>query len=1082
VSAEASRPRPRVDDIYPLSPMQHGMLVDALRDGAAGIDVVQMRYELHGELDPGALEQAWRQAAERHAALRTAFTWERLERPLQVVHHDVALPLARHDWRGLARDEQERLLGALLDAERRRGWVLTRPPLLRLALARLADDAHVLVISLHHLVLDGWSTALLMREVAARYQAVVAGTRPALAAPRPFSEYVAWLGRQDLSIAEAHWRRALAGFAAATPLPGDRGGAGDRRGGDREVGRTLPADLSERARALAAGCHLTLGTVVQGAWALLLGHAAGTRDVVFGTVVSGRPPELPGIESMLGLFINTLPLRVALPGAATVAAWLAGVQEGSLELRRFEHSPLAQVGAWSQVPAGRPLFESVLVYENYPFDASFRARPASLEIRHAVASLRESTPLTVEVAPGERLELKVRGDGGRFETGALEALAARFEAVLDAVATSPERRLEDLERALGPAGRGPAERPAAPARDAGRVAPGSPTERRLARIWGELLEVEGVAATDDFFALGGHSLSALRLLARMRETFQVDLRMRDLFAARTLAAQASRIDASPSGELGPTLRPGLATGATAPLSFAQERLWFLDRLDPGSNAYSIPTAVRIAGPLDVPALQRAIDRVVERHEILRTAFPLVGDGPVQTVAPSLTVPLPLVDLGDVPEDRRDADVARRCEAEARAPFDLTRGPLLRALALRLGADDHVLLLNVHHAVFDWWSIQVLMSEVIELYRAVAGARPAPLPEPPPVRYRDFAVWQRDRVATGQLTGQLEHWRRRLDGAPASLRLPADHPRPVVRTSAGALVRFEIPAGVAGGLRRLAGAAGATLFATLLAGFAALLSRRSGQTDVVVGTAVDGRDQPGMDRMIGLFLNTLALRCDCTGDPSFRELVERARDVTVEALSHQDLPFERLVEELQPERDLSRSPVFQVVFQVLPAGRALAAAAGATGLRITPVDLDRRAAQFDLLVTVRDGDGALEATAEYSTDLFERATVARLMAQYGRLLAAGAEDPELALSRLEPPVPASEAEEVVTRLWAELLGLERVGVHDDFFALGGDSLGAHRTVAGLRERCGVELPLSSVFERPTAAELGAGVERARASRR
>jgi amino acid adenylation domain-containing protein len=454
------------------------------------------------------------------------------------------------------------------------------------------------------------------------------------------------------------------------------------------------------------------------------------------------------------------------------------------------------------------------------------------------------------------------------------------------------------------------------------TSPRTPAEELLAGIWVEVLGRAEVGAGDDFFDLGGHSLLLGRVLARVRAAFGVDLHVRAAFEARTLTALARRVEealrAQPAN-LPP--RPPLVRASRAeppPLSFAQQRLWFLDRLEPGSPVYNLAEALRLAGPLDPGVLERSLDEVFRRHESLRTAFAEGPDGePLQAVAPFHPARLPRIDLAALPPAAARSEAGRQAAREARRPFDLVRGPVARARLLRLGEQEHHLLFCCHHIAFDGWSVGVLRRELGALYGAFAAGQPSPLAELA-FQYRDFAAWQRRWLQGEALAAQLAYWRERLAGAPAAVELPADRPRPPVQSFRGATLALACPAGLAGKLRGLARGEGATLFMTALATFSALLARFTGQRDLVVGSPVANRAEAGIEDLLGFFVNTLALRADLTGDPSCRDLLARVRESALAAYAHQDLPFERLVEELQPQRDLSRSPLFQVMFALDPA--------------------------------------------------------------------------------------------------------------------------------------------------------------------
>jgi len=434
------------------------------------------------------------------------------------------------------------------------------------------------------------------------------------------------------------------------------------------------------------------------------------------------------------------------------------------------------------------------------------------------------------------------------------------------------------------------------------------------------------------------------------------------------------------GDEGPPRIPRRPDPQAGPLSFAQRRLWFLHQLEPENRAYHVPWAVRLKGELKVSALEDSLGEIVRRHESLRTTFKEGQGQPVQVILPPRPIRLSLVDVGTLPEAERLPRALEAASAEASRPFDLTRGPVLRPALIRLDAGDHLLLVVVHHIASDAWSLEVLAKELGTLYAAFAGGRPSPLSELP-IQYADYAHWQLQWMHGDRLAKQLDYWKKRLAGL-APLALPTDRPRPPVRSHAGGRPRVILSDDLRAGLRRLSGREGATLFMTLLAAFHALLQRYTHQDDIAVGSPFANRSRSELEGLIGFFVNTLVLRTDLSGNPSFRDLLRRVRQATLEAYEHQDLPFEKLVEELQPERALNRTPLVQVTFvfesNVTPA-------LVLPGLQARPELIDTRTAKFDLTLIVTELADGLRVQAEYSADLFDPVTMDRLLGHYGTLL-------------------------------------------------------------------------------------------------
>ncbi|WP_316528802.1 non-ribosomal peptide synthase/polyketide synthase [Kitasatospora brasiliensis] len=1492
-----------VADLLPLTPLQEGMLFHRLVGGPDDVYLDQAALLLEGVADPQALALAWQRVAERTPALRTSVVWEGVPAPLQVVHRAVRLPITHLDLRAVEPAERAERLARLRAEDLALGLDIATAPLTRLTLVRLPEARLQLLWTSHHLILDGWSLAQVLTDVFEEYAALTTGGAPTPAVRRPFADYVRWLSEQDTEAARAHWRSVLDGFATATPLPADRPRREAHRA--RSAGShsaALSEQVSEQLARTARQSGLTLGTVVQGAWALLLARYSGEPDVLFGTTVSGRPEELPGVESMIGMFINTLPTRVRVDGARTAVDWLRELQEAQAEARRHSAVSLAELTGFSELPSGSALFDSIVAFENYPFDD---ARAAGAGVRLAEVSSRDATsfPLVLRAYQGERLGFDLAYDPGLFDAATVRALAERLCLLLTELAAGlerplralawtteaerrrllvdwngtaqgrPERTLVELFAAqaartphaeaagcgaerlsyaeldarswqlahrLAEFGAGPeryvalalprtaelvvavlavlktgaaylpldpglpAERRAELLRDAApvalvayeeptgvavpvlaladpevradlagrpagplgprhrplpdspayaiftsgstgrpkgvvvphanvvrlfeqtreplgfgaedvwtlfhsytfdfsvwelwgpllhggrlvvvpestarspedflrllaeeqvtvlnqtpsafhqlaradaehpelssrlalrtvvfggealdvtrltdwyrrhpedaprlvnmygitettvhvthivldrataaaggpgpigtgiadlrlylldgdlapvppgavgelyvageglargylnrpgltatrfladpfgapgtrmyrtgdrarrqadgtlrylgradqqvkirgyriepgeieaalqthpgvalatvgvyqdtagtrrlvahvvgeataqppaaadlrahlerllpaylvpaayvplaalpltpngkldrralplpgpdgfaagreRTAPRTRAERLVAEAWTEVLDAGEIGAEDDFFALGGDSILAVRVTARLRAAFDAaDLSPRLLFTHPVLADLAEALGEPGAGPGRPVI-PAADPDAETPLSYAQQRLWFLDRFEPGSTEYSSLSVLRLRGTLDRAALGGALDALVERHQALRTTYAERDGRARQVVRPAQPVELPC-------EDLRPADLDAWSERIAATPFDLEAGPVLRAHLARTAADEHVLVLAVHHIATDGWSMGVLGRDLGELYAAAVEGRRPELPALP-VRYTDYAAWQRTRTAAAE--ADLDHWRRTLDGL-APLELPTDRPRPAVRTREGALVTFTLPAELTDRLRERGRAADGTLYTVLLAACQVLLARWSGQRDIAVGTVTSGREQGELHDVVGMFVNTLVLRGDIRPERPFHDVLTAARHTVLEALAHQEVPFERLVDALQPERDTSRTPLFQVMVALHNLG---AEAPRLPGLTVEPVTPPVRNATFDLSFDFAEHDGGLTGYLEYSTGLFDERTARRLADALGTLLAAAAEAPQTSVGAL-----------------------------------------------------------------------------------
>ncbi|MFJ9695062.1 amino acid adenylation domain-containing protein [Kitasatospora sp. NPDC101183] len=1453
--------RPDAVEFWPLAPLQQGLLFHSeYAKGALDVYAVQLVFDLDAE--PEALRTAVGRLLERHPNLRAGFAHDDLEAPVQFVPAE-ALPeftLVEYVGPNARRKAEE-----LFDVERRRGFDLSTPPLLRIAVADLGPHGRRAALTFHHILVDGWSLPVLLDELTA----LLAGAEPGPVTP--YRDYLALLSGRDQEASRQAWRTLLDGLEEPVLLAPGAAGAPVADGLPRDHWVELSAGLTERLDGVLRARGLTLNTAVQGAWALLLARLTGREDVVFGATVSGRAPELPGIEGMVGLFINTVPVRARIAPGQTLAELLAGLQEQQAAMAAHQYTGLAEI---QQLIGHGELFDTLTVFESFPGDrtgaavdsryavhyplallahpgerlrlrlshrtdsfspaeaamlgerlvrlltaladdpeqpaadisvlskaerhrvletwndtdepavhrtlpALFRAqadetpghlavlageqrltyaeldaranrlaheliargvgpeqfvalalprderavvallavlkagaaylpvdptypaeridyllrdagpalvltvggvdlpdtglpallldepglaadrpdtdpqvplrpehpayaiytsgstgRPKGVVVQHAsVANLaawareefgperlahvllttslnfdvsvfelfgpllsggtvevltdllaladRGGRPATLisgvpsalaqlvaqgdldasagtvvlagealpaqaatdiagalgadrlaniygpteatvyatawygtgtvatappigrplrrtrvyvldsglrPVPPGVAGELYIAGDGVargylgrpgltaerfvadphgapgtrmyrtgdlarwtadgqveylgrldhqvkirgfRIELGEIEAELAGVDGVAQAVATVREdrpgdRRLvgyvtgtaapEEVRQALaqrlpahlvpsavvvleafplnpnGKLDRKALPAPAAePGAGAGRAARGL-REELLCGLFAEVLGVERVGMRDDFFALGGHSLLATRLVSRIRTAFGAELGVRALFDAPTPEALAPHLDgaATARAALGRRTRP-----AHPPLSYGQQRLWFLSRMDENPAAGHIPIALRLGGPLDREALTAALGDVTARHEALRTLFPARDGEPYQLVLPEAAPALPVTPV-------TAEGLAAALTASAARPFDLAAHPPLRAELFALGDEDHVLLLTLHHIAADGWSIAPLRQDLARAY-AARTVGDAPQWDELPAQYVDFALWQREALGSEEEAGspyarQLDHWRQALAGLPDQLELPTDRPRPARTSYRGGSVPFELDADLHRGLLSLARSEQATLFMVLQAALATLLGKLGAGEDIPIGSPVAGRTDEALDGLVGLFINNLVLRTDTSGDPAFTELLRRVRDTDLAAYGNQDVPFERLVEALNPTRSLSRHALFQVF---LALQNTPAADHGLTGLTTEPVEVALDAAKFDLSLYCEERPGGgITVLAEYSEDLYDPSSVELLLTRLRRLLEAVVAAPGLRLGEID----------------------------------------------------------------------------------
>ncbi|MEH2285035.1 MAG: amino acid adenylation domain-containing protein [Nostoc sp.] len=644
------------------------------------------------------------------------------------------------------------------------------------------------------------------------------------------------------------------------------------------------------------------------------------------------------------------------------------------------------------------------------------------------------------------------------------------------------------------------------------VAPRTPIEERVAEIWSNVLGLKNIGVHDNFLALGGHSLLAFQILCRIRDIFQVELPMRHFFEAPTISEIADSIIQAQQEDRGCSVVPIQSIGRDGDLSlsFGQERLWFLDQLVPNHAFYNVSEAFRLRGVLNATILEQSLNEIINRHEILRTTYSSLKGQPIQVIHSTFPIKLLVVNLQGLSPDDRESQVRQIILEEAQRPFDLVQGPLLRTTLLQLSSEEHIFLLNLHHILCDDWSLNVLFEELSTLYQAFSTGNPSPLPDLV-IQYADFAAWQRQWLQGEILDNQLTYWQQHLSGSLPILELPTDYPRPLEPTYQGARQSVLIPKSLTDALNVLSRQEGTTLFMTLLAAFQTLLFRYTGQEDILVAAPISNRHRSELEGLIGFLLNTLVLRTNLSNSPSFRQLLGRVREVALSGYTYQDLPFEKLVDALQIERDLNQNPLISVMFNLQNTPRPKLTVAGLTMNRL---EIDNGTSKFDLYLELRETAAGISGNLEYSTDLFKAETIALMVENFSTLLQSIISNPDQTISNLplltfpsdrqtkqiykgnidirslpEPEMDRSDLqaafvaprtliESQMAEIWSRVLAIAEVGIYDNFFELGGNSLLASQLIFFVRETFQVDLPLKSLFEKSTIEALAQVIETVR----
>lgn len=970
-----------IESIYLLSPSQLGMLFNTVSAADnSGIYVEQLSCTLNGNLNLSAFKQAWQRVVARHSILRTAFVWKTQDEPRQVVLRQVEVNLNYQDWRGIESNLQQQQLEQFLKIDRQQGFNLSKPPIMRLALLHLSDNSYHFVWSHHHILIDGWCLFILFKEILSFYQAIAKNQDLHIKPSRPYQDYINWLKQQNLEKANTFWQQTLQSFTQPTAL-----GLPDAPEAYLESAEcygkqeaSLSTATTAALQSLVKQNRVTFNTLIQGMWALLLNRYSNHQDVVFGITVSGRPVDLVGSESMIGLFINTLPLRIQVTPNISLWSWLQNIYAHNLELRQYEHSSTGQIYQCSEIPGGVPLYESLLVFENYPIDYSILQSPdLNIHISDICSQGAQTQyPLTIIVSINLECQFSLIYDYRRFENANISRILEQLLTLLQVIANNPEINLEKLLEKI-PNEQIPRVRPLLKKeqKSLNKIisTPQTPVEEILSKIWTEILGLEQVDIHDNFFDLGGHSLLATQVISQVRRVFQLELPLGQLFEAPTIAGLAKLIENAQQIEPNLKFSPLVAVNRTdkLPLSFAQERLWFLAQLQPNNATYNELFALRLVGSLNIEALEQSLNEIVRRHEVLRSSFYTDNNGqPFQAIASTLNVKLSILDLSHLSIAEQEVKVQHLSNQECHNPFDLSQVPLLRCTLLRTHEQERIVLFSIHHIVFDGWSTGVLIRELAALYAGFNAGEPSSLLALP-IQYADFAVWQRQHLQGERLEGLLTYWKQQLANLPV-VQLPTSRPRAEVKTNRGASYSFVIPATISQQLQQLSRQAGVTLFMTLLASFKILLQRYSNQDDIVVGTDVANRNQAEIEQLIGFFVNLLILRTDLSGNPTFLELLQRVRTQTLAAYAHQDLPFDELVRELRPERHLTNTvPLFQVLFVLQ---NTPTSALELPEITLNLINVESKKAKFDLALFLTETEQGIEGKWQYNADLFTPDTI------------------------------------------------------------------------------------------------------------
>ncbi len=962
---------------------------------------VPAAFHCHGPLDTTALHTAYQQLCQRHDILRIRLL-DAAGEPVQLPTTTTP-PFTTTDLRHLP--PHQRHIPTLLNTEIQQPFTITDAPLTRCHVITINDNEHLIIINMHHTVTDGWSSTILYRELTHLYNAATTNTTPTLPElPIQYTDYAAWqndtLTGEWLHNELTHWRTTLHNAPTTLDLPLDHPRPPRQTFHGNTITTTLPPHLAHHIHHTSQQHSMTPFMLLLAAYAVLLHHYTGQDDILIGAPAAGR--TRPELDNLIGLFVNTIVLRANLTNNPTFHQLLTRIHRTALDAYAHQDLPLDKIIedlTTHRTLDRNPLFQAFFSYEK-------TTTTPDLQLHNLTTTPLESPNHTAkfdldlgvdEQADGS-LQLALGYATDLFETHTATTMLHHLQHLLTTLTTNPDTPLD----AITPpnARRAPASDHTAPVADPPAVpqtgrAPQNDTEKAVAGIWEELLGRPVTSVSDNFFSLGGQSLLVLRLVARIREVMELKLDPAVAFETPTVSALAAVIDRTRADKSAATQQiPTTDHTRPVPLSYAQRRLWFLEQLDDTNNAYSVPAAFHCHGPLDTTALHTAYQQLCQRHDILRIRLLDAAGEPVQ-LPTTTTPPFTTTDLRHLPPHQRH--IPTLLNTEIQQPFTITDAPLTRCHVITINDNEHLIIINMHHTVTDGWSSTILYRELTHLYNAATTNTTPTLPELP-IQYTDYAAWQNDTLTGEWLHNELTHWRTTLHNAPTTLDLPLDHPRPPRQTFHGNTITTTLPPHLAHHIHHTSQQHSMTPFMLLLAAYAVLLHHYTGQDDILIGAPAAGRTRPELDNLIGLFVNTIVLRANLTNNPTFHQLLTRIHRTALDAYAHQDLPLDKIIEDLTTHRTLDRNPLFQAFFSYEKT--TTTPDLQLHNLTTTPLESPNHTAKFDLDLGVDEqADGSLQLALGYATDLFETHTATTMLHHLQHLLTTLTTNPDTPLDAI-----------------------------------------------------------------------------------
>jgi amino acid adenylation domain-containing protein len=979
-----------IEDIIALTPMQEGILAHYLKEPGSDRFFEQLCLNLSGTLHIPHFETAWDVVIESNEMLRAIFRWETLEKPVQVILKEHRLRVRYFDLSARDAAEKEKHLEAITVNDRQEGFDLGEIPF-RVTLCKTGEGLYELIISNHHILYDGWSSGIILKEFFDAFNALCKG--PPLPAPpvkAPFKAFVRRLLQQDEAAAEQKkfWERYLAGFGEKGE-PAVKKRKRTERSGTGTYRTQLPEEIKEKLEGFIKGHNITTASLFYSAWGVLLQRYNAVDDVLFDTTVSGRTVKIEGIENSVGLFINTLPLRVRTRPGETTAAFLTRTHDMLQQWKKFENSSLLNINEQLEEYRNKTLFDSVVVIENYPIDSVLKQENSPLSVHSFSITERTHYDLTVIITAFEDIKISITYNKECFDETSMEELDRYFKTILDNFLSVPHQKVDQIK------GVPEAERnrllnvlnDMAVHRDsAAYQAPQNETEKKLAGIWAKVLRVDEaeIGINSDFFDFGGHSLKAALLATAIHEGLNVKVPLAEVFKRPTIKELADFI--KEAGQDKYTAFEATEKKEYYPLSSAQRRFYMLQQADLQSKAYNAPYVMLLEGEPDMERLEASFKMVIQRHESLRTAFIYKDGEPVQKIQDNVAFEIEHISME---HGAWSMEKTQTIKSFVR-PFDLSRAPLLRVGLIKNQKAKYLLLFDIHHIISDGSSINILIAEFMEAY---AGKE---LPEQK-YQYKDFCQWQYNGLKTGKFKQQEEFLLERFSGELPVLDLPMDFPRPPVQSFEGDRINFYFHKQLREGMDELTRKTGTTLYMLLTAALGILLSKYTGLEDIIIGSPTAGRRHKDLNNIFGLFVEMAAIRIFPSAAKTFDTYLKEVKDITLKSYENQDYPFGELKEKILAEDDLSRNPLFDVMLIVQNQGRLKLEI---EDLKITPLEIENKTSKLDINLEVYEEEKGTRVELEYCTRLFRRSTMERFFHHLERVLGEVVENFSVLLSSID----------------------------------------------------------------------------------